>query len=168
MCVWQVTFVTVVHLLQHLLYLMNHLRRWKERNLLRELLWQPNQLGKLSPPSTRHYRSISSKCDRMTLDQKVDRTKQDTSPSKPESLQLSSSNPESPPYGSSKSELFEQDAVFEHTPESSVSAGDVARPSSASKVHLPSGKKQAAVKAVPRSDLPPLLSQPDARGQGTF
>ncbi|KAL5457272.1 hypothetical protein EMCRGX_G034519 [Ephydatia muelleri] len=120
-------------------------------------------VGKTQSPSTRHYRSISSKCDRMTLDQKVDRTKQDTFPSKPESLQLSSSNPESPPYGSSKSELFEQDAVFEHTPESPVSAGDVARPSSASKVHLPSGKKQAAVKAVPRSDLPPLLSQPDAR-----
>ena len=35
-----------------------------------------------------------------------------------------------------------------------VANGDVVRPSSASKVHLPTGKKQATVKAVPRNEPP--------------
>lgn len=44
----------------------------------------------------------------------------------------------------------------ENTPSGPVAAnGDVGRPASAGKVHLPSGKKQATVKAVPREDQPP-------------
>ena len=35
-----------------------------------------------------------------------------------------------------------------------VANGDIGRPMSAGKVHLPSGKKQATVKAVPREDQP--------------
>ena len=35
-----------------------------------------------------------------------------------------------------------------------VANGDVGRPMSAGKVHLPSGKKQATVKAVPREEQP--------------
>ena len=42
-----------------------------------------------------------------------------------------------------------------------VANGDIVRPSSAGKIHLPSGKKQAAVvKAVPRSDPPSPSSSP--------
>ena len=44
-----------------------------------------------------------------------------------------------------------------------VANGDVVRPSSAGKVHLPTGKKQAAVKAVPRSEppAPPTAAEKD-------
>lgn len=118
---------------------------------------------KTQSPSTKHARNISSKCDKAVQDQKSDRTKQDTSfhnSPKLESSRLSASTPELLSFGNPKCEPLEQDPAIQHT---LVPLGDLARPSSASKVHLPSGKKQAAVKAVPRSDLPPPLSQADTR-----
>ena len=123
-------------------------------------------VSKTQSPSTRHSRSIPSKCERVMQDQKSDRTKLDISlqnaPKSESSLQHSST-PESSPCGNPKLEFFGQDLTVEHALIPPLSSGDIARPSSASKVHLPSGKKQAAVKAVPRSDLPPPMSQPDAR-----
>ena len=128
------------------------------RTLLATKLVSKNQ-----SPSARHSRSIPSKCERVVLDQKSDRTKLDIclqNSSKPESLLHT---PDLSPYGSPKLEFFAHDPSAEPASVPPVSTGDIARPSSASRVHLPSGKKQAAVKAVPRSDLPPPLSQSDAR-----
>lgn len=55
----------------------------------------------------------------------------------------------------------DQNSLSSATPP--VANGDVVRPSSAGKVHLPTGKKQAAVKAVPRSEppAPPTAAEKD-------